>query len=127
LRQELAYWIREAEKDPSRVKGLEDIETLYYHRRVCTHSTSEPNQMTLDELDALQRFREHKCKSAPWLLDIAESPVQPGTHENEIVGGYMIWILMTKLPGERITYSTFCGKSLSERQEIRDAFRDALT
>jgi hypothetical protein len=39
--------------------------------------------MTLDELDALQRFREHKCKSAPWLLDIAESPVQPGTHERD--------------------------------------------
>jgi hypothetical protein len=109
------------------VQGHEDIEALYYHHQCCTHPTYEPNQMTVNEVEALLRFRYCGCKSAPWLLDIAECVVQPGIHEKEIVGGYMNLLLMTKLPGERITYNMLREKSLSERQEIRDTFRDALT
>lgn len=92
----------------------------------CTHPTDLINQDTLNEAAALDRLGELECKHAPALLDVAIKTMQPGTHEEEIPGGYLVFLLMTKLPGKRITYRDFWGLSLQERDEIRNAFKEAL-
>ena len=41
-------------------------------------------------------------------------------------GGYAVFILMTKIPGEQLNYDTFWGKDEEEREAIRRAFKVAL-
>ncbi|ORY16536.1 hypothetical protein BCR34DRAFT_611411 [Clohesyomyces aquaticus] len=43
-----------------------------------------------------------------------------------MVGGYITYILMTKVPGKRIRPDEFSSLSLKERHEIRKAFKEAL-
>jgi hypothetical protein len=38
----------------------------------------------------------------------------------------VVFILMTKVPGERMDYSMFWSKAVEEREEIRRAFKTAL-
>ena len=80
----------------------------------------------MDEAAALERLGALECKHAPALLDVAIRTVQSSTHEEAIPGGYLVFLLMTKLPGKRITYRDFWGLSLQERDEIRNAFKEAL-
>jgi hypothetical protein len=40
---------------------------------------------------------------------------------------YMICILMTKLPGEKLDYYKFWKAPIEEREEVRKAFKTALT
>jgi hypothetical protein len=42
-------------------------------------------------------------------------------------GGYMICVLMTKLPGEQLDYYKFWKAPIEEREEDRKAFKTALT
>lgn len=80
----------------------------------------------MQELLALRRSAESYCQSAPHLLDFIEADVQPGMHNEEMLGGYAIYTLMTKVPGSTLSYDSFCKKSRFERDEIRRAFKDAL-
>jgi hypothetical protein len=53
--------------------------------------------------------------------------VQPGMHEEGVVGGYAVMILMTEVPGSALPHDTFCRMSRTQRDAVRDAFRVALT
>lgn len=93
---------------------------------LCTKPTNGPNQDTIDEIIGLDRLGSYGCESAPWLLNYTEDKVQPGTHEEEMVGGYVIFILMTKLPRVQLTCNNYWTLSLEEREEVREAFKQAL-
>jgi len=67
-----------------------------------------------------------QCKYAPELLDFASATLQSGTHDEEVPGGFLVYTLMTKLPGKRLTASNFWERSREERDEIRAAFKEAL-
>jgi hypothetical protein len=93
----------------------------------CAHPVAKPNDDTLQETTALRILFEMDCGNAPHLLQFAQSKVRPGMHEAGIVGGYVIFILMTKMPGSRLPYDTFCKMSRDERDKVREAFRRAIT
>jgi hypothetical protein len=94
--------------------------------RACAKPVEDANQDTQDEAAALERLGIMKCKYAPWLLDFASDTLQAGTHEEEIAGGFIVYTLMTKMPGKRLTCENFWGRSLKDREEIRAAFKKAL-
>jgi hypothetical protein len=91
-----------------------------------THPVVEPNDDTVQEVNALTRFSHLQCGSALQLFDFAEGTIQCKMHENAIMGGYIVMILMSKVPGSALKYDTFYRMSLSQRTEVREAFRHAL-
>jgi len=46
--------------------------------------------------------------------------------EQAMVGGFAIFLLMTKVPGECIEYNMFWSKTEEQREEIRHAFKKAV-
>jgi hypothetical protein len=86
-------------------EAIDEIESDLY---ACTHPVVEPNDDTVQEITALRQHLDHECQSAPQLLGFAEAEVRPGMHEYGIVGGYVIMILMSKVPGYTISYDTLC-------------------
>ena len=90
-------------------------------------------EATRDEIKFLRRLTEANCSAAPRLLAVKEgtqeSSMLTGECEYEedvlVRGGYIVWILMEKVPGEELT--GFKSFSPQERQEIRDEFRKAYT
>ncbi|KAF1851550.1 uncharacterized protein K460DRAFT_351460 [Cucurbitaria berberidis CBS 394.84] len=110
----------------SRVRTQRFIEQTQTAFNFCTSPAIEPNEDTVQEIAALRRSTDFRCQSAPQLLDFTETTVRPGMHEDCIVGGYLIFVLMTKTSGSRLPYDIFCKLSRAERDEFREAFRKAL-
>jgi hypothetical protein len=81
---------------------------------------------TRQEIKALQHFRPENCGSTPHLLDFTGDFVDAGTDKKGMVDGYAIFIFITKVPGERLTYDKYWKLSLAERDEIRVAFKEAI-
>tara|TARA_R110002003_G_scaffold279_16_gene18139 strand:+ start:8213 stop:8542 length:330 start_codon:yes stop_codon:yes gene_type:complete len=94
--------------------------------RACTQPVEDANQDTHDEAAALERLGIMQCKHAPRLPHFASDTLQPGTHEEEIAGGFIVYTLMTKMPGKRLTCENFWSRPLKDREEIRAAFKEAL-
>jgi hypothetical protein len=105
-------------------KVIDQIQAEIY---ACTHPVVEPNEDTVQEVTALTRFSHIQCGSAPQLYDFAEGSIRSEMHEDAIMGGYIVMILMCKVPGSALSYDSFCRMSLSQRTEVREAFRRALT
>jgi hypothetical protein len=104
----------------------DNIDSARSHLRACTQATDIVNRDTLNEITALDRLGEMECEHAPALLDTIISQLQAGIYEDAITGGYVVFILMTKLPGKCLSHCNFWDMSLQERDEIRGAFKEAL-
>lgn len=61
-----------------------------------------PNEATLHERDALYHFWKMKTGNVPHLLAAVQDVLEPGVDEQAMVGGYVVFILMTKVPGKPI-------------------------
>ncbi|KAF2112025.1 hypothetical protein BDV96DRAFT_689828 [Lophiotrema nucula] len=105
-----------------------DEELAFYEKKLhdCTEPTNTPNYMTYEEMYALDQLAEKKCEHTPWFIDCSYGIVPPGLDDYAIVGGFVAFLLMTKVPGRSLTYEEYCGKSDAERNEIRLAFKEAL-
>ena len=101
---------------------LEEHEALFR----CTNPTSDPYNDTINEVQALDRLGERECPHAPWLLGFACAKVHPAVHEEAIVGGYVVFTLMTRLSAKLFDYSKFCNAAIEERDKVREAFKTAL-
>ncbi|KAJ4366342.1 hypothetical protein N0V83_007978 [Neocucurbitaria cava] len=110
----------------SRIRAQQLIDKTKAALYLCIHPTGDPNEDTVQEIVALQRSLDLQCQNAPQFLDFAESAVQPGMHREGIFRGYCVVTLMTKVPGFRVPYTTFCGWSPAQRDEMREAFKKAL-
>ncbi|KAF2868630.1 hypothetical protein BDV95DRAFT_596962 [Massariosphaeria phaeospora] len=124
-------WIQEYEQSMKRypetaAEDQSEIDFCRYLIHAATNPTNKPNRQTLDEIAALERLGSKTCEHAPWLYEVWWGTVQPDIHEG-IVGGYMALILMKKVPGKRLSYYEYWKLSLAQRDEIRQAFKKALT
>ncbi len=82
------------------------------------------NADTEEEIEALETLTKAGCAAAPKLLSWTQ-----GQQDNTmwVPGGYIVYILMEKLPGAPPVDFWVEGRySLEERNEIRAAFRKAL-
>ena len=119
-RAEAATLEHDSEKSIERLKRSQD--QLY----AATNPVEEPNQFTVNGLQALEHFRQTKCDYTPELLSIALDTVRRGAGEVGMEGGYVVFVLMTKFPGERFTYNHCWKLSEYKREEIRKSFKEAL-
>jgi hypothetical protein len=94
--------------------------------RMCTKPTVQPNPNTFNEILALESLAKSKCPNAPWLLAFAETSVHPGLHPLEIVGGYLVFTLMTELDATPLNHDFLCSLRLEERGELCEHFKTAL-
>jgi hypothetical protein len=78
---------------------------------------------TLQDIAALDYLRLNNYEHTPKLL--ATSRVSGSEEYDQIAmpGGYMICILMTKLPGEQLDYYKFSKAPIEEREEVQKASR----
>lgn len=88
--------------------------------------TDIPHHHTLDETRALRYLGETKCSYAPHLLQDTAEVGAEWVDEKTMGYGYVVFILMTKVPGERMDYGMFWSKSEEKREQIRRAFKTAL-
>ena len=92
----------------------------------CTNPVINPNPDSVREAKALRHFLDIRCQSAPCLLKVTQTEVRANLHSESMMGGYLIVMLMTKVPGSALEHDTFCKMSRPQRDEIRQAFRRAL-
>lgn len=93
---------------------------------MATQPVEWPNEATMQELKALTHFHREGCDSTPHLLDFVGDFIEEGVDEQEMVDGYAVFILMAKVPGERLDYHKYWNRSETQRDEIRAAFKEAL-
>lgn len=80
-----------------------------------------PPAIAMQELVFLAHLTEMNCSAAPKLLSWAKYMQD----ENEFVpSGFMIFVVMEKLPGESL--SNYGFRPPEEKARIRDAFREAI-
>jgi len=113
--------------DPNEyTRKLDDANKAERLLHQATHSAEVPHRYTIHEVRALRYFGKHKCTRAPHLLGLAVTDVVPCVDEQGMVGGYALYMLMTKIPGRRVDHEMFWGKSEAERETIRRSFKEAL-
>ncbi|KAK2812929.1 hypothetical protein FQN50_000950 [Emmonsiellopsis sp. PD_5] len=82
----------------------------------------DPPCWTTDELQTLRDLNQKGCKVTPKLLNVERS-LQDWDHM-PVPGGYMIFIVMEKVPG--VPLVDFWDYDFPKREMIRAAFRSAL-
>jgi hypothetical protein len=115
--------MKEHPDSPDATQDLEEAKLSLY---AALNPVQIPNSATLSEFRALTWLAEVQSAHTPHYLSYAYLPVEEGIDEWGMVGGYMIFIVMTKVPGRRLSRSEFWSLSLSKRDEIRAAFKEAL-
>lgn len=91
-----------------------------------TQPVDYPHESTLREARALELFGETECAYTPHLLDFASDYMLDGVDDDSMPGGYVVFILMNKVPGEQLDWDLFWDKEEATREEIRRAFKTAL-
>lgn len=108
-------------------KNMKFLEQELYQAFNPVELFEEVNEATQNEYHALKRFAKTNCSSAPHLLSYVLDVVEEGIDDDcAIIGGYAFFMLMTKVPGERLSYWDFRDLEQSERDDIRQAFKQAL-
>lgn len=91
---------------------------------------------TEKEISYLRKLTEAGCPAAPKLIavrqDIQHQPLLKAGYSGEesiwVPGGYIIYILMEKLPGQDLSdFFLPQNFTLQEREEVREAFCKAFT
>ena len=82
-----------------------------------------PSPLTSAELKVLQLFRDQKIECVPHLLTWKKA-TQP--HDGVHPGGYVIYTVMTLLPGQTLWDLGYWGMTDNERDVIKDIFMKKL-
>jgi len=89
------------------------------------------NKDTEKEMRALELLRKAQCPYTPWLIGVRKQILEleedgPALDEHAIVGGYSVFIVMTKVPGEPLS-KIFTHMPKAKRDEVREGFKEAWT
>ncbi|KAI8933625.1 hypothetical protein NX059_009350 [Plenodomus lindquistii] len=78
------------------------------------------------EINALKHLTDLNSAHAPHLLDVAVNDVRDDVDDKAMPGGYAVFMLMTKLPGEALSKETFWNMDEETREDVRHSFKDAM-
>jgi len=84
---------------------------------------SGPSTTTAHELKALENFRSTGSEYTPVLVNFMKS-AQPA--EGPLPGGYLTFLVMTKMPGDSLFNMYYWGMADEERKQITEKFLVAL-
>jgi hypothetical protein len=107
-------------------EALADVKHADALLHLATEPADVPHQETLDEVRALRHFEKMKCTRAPHRLSYSEDYTLKGVDELAMRGGYTVFMLMNKIPGEALSYDAYWKKDEKVREEVRGAFTKAL-
>ncbi|KAH7390988.1 hypothetical protein DE146DRAFT_791170 [Phaeosphaeria sp. MPI-PUGE-AT-0046c] len=95
--------------------------------RQCMEPWITPNSDTWNEVAALSHLADHKCSSTPWLLNcLIDVLPSSGVHRKAVAGGYIVFVLMTKVPGKELDSGDMGNLMPVERENLREDFKDAI-
>ena len=120
LRREIKSWEEKSGLFPESDGPLEAEEEARKLLPDARNPTGIPNFHTRGEIEVLRLFKESQHDCAPWLLNVKQDILECGAHSCEMVSGYIVHILITKLPGKRL-YRHFWALPREARDEIREA------
>lgn len=86
------------------------------------------NYATEQEIDILKRLTSAGCSSTPSLLAVKIDAQEESVLDCWMPGGYIAYILMTKLPGEPLDLNVFWNENVytkADRDEVRKAFKES--
>ncbi|QMW32460.1 hypothetical protein G4B84_007891 [Aspergillus flavus NRRL3357] len=89
------------------------------HRSSQASASYELDWNMTSQLNALITLTSNNCLSTPWILDLKYGWQETA---DPVPGGYIIFILMSYLPGVQLT-KAFWGLEDSVREQIRQAFK----
>ena len=107
-------------------EAQEDLKYCLWDIQNATEPAEEAHKHTTDEIAALRHLRKVGCCYTPWFIDYGTDKVEPGMDRHGMVGGYVYYIVMTKVPGKKITAAWLASLPKKKRDEIRQAFKEAL-
>ena len=84
-----------------------------------------PSKSTVNEMSALGKFFKHRTASAPWLLGFVRMSIPSGIHRRGIVGGYLAFMLISKISATQLSSYFLKTLTLVERDQIRADFKKA--
>jgi len=109
------------------IRTLDNVKLAKEMVHLATAPAEKLNTHTTNEILALHHLRKRKCKYTPRLVtSVWRNDVDPGDVQY-IPGGYVVCIAMTRIPAESLDYGKYRAYTLEEREEIRRAFKVALT
>jgi hypothetical protein len=82
-----------------------------------------PSSTTSHELKALEKFRGASSAYTPVLVNF-KTATQPA--DGPLPGGFLTFLVMTKMPGDSLFNLYYWGMSAEERKEITEKFVPAL-
>src|SRR5947209_19261190 len=93
-------------------------------RERAKYASKELNDYTENEINVLTKLTECDCSASPRLISWMR---EQQDETMWVPGGYVVYILMEKLPGDS-PFNFWVEKyfSLEDRDEVRKAFRAAL-
>ncbi|KAF2751240.1 hypothetical protein M011DRAFT_455281 [Sporormia fimetaria CBS 119925] len=115
----------EAQDTEKAAKNLETVRSLLH---TATHPVYFTNESAAMEISALKYFKRMNCPYTPHLLGYTLGLVTEDTDDQGLgmVGGLILYILMTKVPGRQLRVRDFFRLPPSEREELRRALKEAL-
>ncbi len=82
-----------------------------------------PSELTIREIEALTIFAKGEAPALPHLITW-KATVQAS--DGLMPGGYVAYVVMTRMPGEHLLQLKFWSMSEPEQEEIREAFIGVL-
>ncbi|KAH7138575.1 hypothetical protein B0J11DRAFT_422148 [Dendryphion nanum] len=114
-------------ENPDSEEAIECAEWAQEQLYSATNPVQQANEQTINEVGALLQFRQKHSRHTPKLLNFVTDVVPSNVNGVVMVGGYIVFILMTKVPGKQISHNEFHNElTVLERNEIRQAFKKAL-
>ncbi|KAH3911336.1 hypothetical protein HBH56_133530 [Parastagonospora nodorum] len=94
-------------------------------RCIATNPVEKPHEYTLNEVQALRKLGDKQCTHTPHLLGVVGDWLPSGLDEQGMENGFVVFILMTKVSGEPLTYEKMQSKTCKERDIVRAALKKA--
>ena len=116
------------ERHPECEEAAANLEAMQEYAYASDHPVMIPHEATSNELYALEHLRDTNCAYTPHLLEFQRDIIdQTFGFDLAVEGGYVYFILMTKVPGKRIDREEYWKLDPSKREQIKEAFKVAWT
>ncbi|KAH4066842.1 hypothetical protein HBH50_143790 [Parastagonospora nodorum] len=103
----------------------DSIQYLEVLRCIATNPVEKPHEYTLNEVQALRKLGDKQCTHSPHLLGVVGDWLPSGLDKQGMENGFVVFILMTKVSGEPLTYEKMQSKTCKERDIVRAALKKA--
>lgn len=115
--------LQESPESEVTTRNLDRVNQLIYAAK---HPVDTWNVTTQNEVYALNQFTNGKSAYTPHLLDVIVREVWEDLDVVGMVKGYIVFTIMTKLPGKRLRHAIWRCWPLEKRDKIRAPFKEAI-